>query len=232
MATFRPLTPAFHSVCGYSVGPSIPIPQNLNMMKLAIGGLLCLALSLGCVISGYAQSINSGTVTGVVIDPSGGVVRGARVLLRNPVTGYEQSVVTDDAGSFRINNIPQNNYQLTVTAPGFGAATQQVDVRSALPITANTSLKLAAGSTVVDVVENGAAVEEDPAAHQDVDRSSFLKLPTFDPGGTLNQAITYSSGGVAADANGFFHPLGDHAQTLMLIDGQPISDQQSKLFST
>ena len=67
-------------------------------------------------------------------------------------------------------------------------------------------MKLAAESTVVNVVENGAAVENDPSAHQDVDRSSFLKLPTFDPGGTLNQAITYSSGGVAADANGFFHP--------------------------
>src|SRR6185436_308157 len=163
------------------------------MMKLAIGGLLCLVL---LVASGYAQSISSGTVTGVVTDPSGGVVRGARVQLRNSVTGYEQSVGTDDTGSFRFNHIPPNNYQVTVTAPGFGAATQQVDIRSALPITANVSLKVAAESTVVNVVENGAAVEDDPSAHQDVDRSSFLKLPTFDPGGTLNQAITYSSGGV------------------------------------
>ena len=37
---------------------------------------------------------------------------------------------------------------------------------------------------------------------------------------------------MAADANGFFHPLGDHAQTSYVIDGQPISDQQSKIFST
>lgn len=41
-----------------------------------------------------------------------------------------------------------------------------------------------------------------------------------------------SSGAVAADSNGFFHPLGDHAQTSFSIDGQPISDQQSKGFST
>src|SRR5260370_37590967 len=41
-----------------------------------------------------------------------------------------------------------------------------------------------------------------------------------------------SSGAVAADSNGFFHPLGDHAQTSFSIDGQPISDQQSKAFST
>src|SRR5579871_1189286 len=53
-----------------------------------------------------------------------------------------------------------------------------------------------------------------------------------DPGGGLSSAITNSSGGVVADANGFFHPVGDHAQTSFVIDGQPISDQQSKVFST
>ncbi|MBV9442451.1 MAG: TonB-dependent receptor [Acidobacteriaceae bacterium] len=48
----------------------------------------------------------------------------------------------------------------------------------------------------------------------------------------MSQAITFSTGGVAADANGFFHPLGDHAQVSFMIDNQPISDQQSKVFST
>jgi hypothetical protein len=48
----------------------------------------------------------------------------------------------------------------------------------------------------------------------------------------LSQTITYSTGGVAADGNGLFHPLGDHAQSMFLVDGQPISDQQSKVFST
>jgi len=48
----------------------------------------------------------------------------------------------------------------------------------------------------------------------------------------LSQAITASSGGVAADANGFFHPLGDHGQVSYMLDGQPISDQQNKVFST
>ena len=37
---------------------------------------------------------------------------------------------------------------------------------------------------------------------------------------------------MAADANGFFHPAGDHAEATFVIDGQPISDQQSKVFST
>ncbi len=75
-------------------------------------------------------------------------------------------------------------------------------------------------------------METDTAAHQDVDSSAFAKLPVASPGAGLSDAITYSTGAVAADANGFFHPLGDHAQTTFVIDGQPVSDQQSKLFST
>ena len=43
--------------------------------------------------------------------------------------------------------------------------------------------------------------------------------------------MTLSSPGVAADSNGLFHGLGDHASNSFSIDGQPITDQQSKVFS-
>src|SRR5262249_48326167 len=95
----------------------------------------------------------------------------------------------------------------------------------------NVALKLGEAATTMNVESSASLVEPDPSAHQDVDRNSFLKLPAFDPGGQLSQAVTYSTGGVAADANGFFHPLGDHGQTTFVVDGQPIRDQQSKVFS-
>jgi len=191
----------------------------------------CLACFLSA-LPALSQSINSGTILGTVTDPSGAVVAGAMVRLQNSVTGYMQSVTADSSGAFRFNNVPQNNYRLTVDAPGFTSASQNVDVRNAVPITLNIPLSVAAASTSVTVEASGAQVETDPSAHQDVDRNAFLKLPMFDPAGSLSQAITFSTGAVAADANGFFHPLGDHSQTSFVIDGQPISDQQSKLFST
>ena len=67
----------------------------------------------------HAQSINSGTVSGVVTDPTNAVVRGAKVTLRNALSGYEQSVITDDMGGFRFNNIPLNPYLLRAEASGF-----------------------------------------------------------------------------------------------------------------
>jgi hypothetical protein len=202
------------------------------MIKLASATVVYLLFLASVAGLSYAQSINSGTVSGSVTDQSNAVVRGAKVTLHNPVTGYDQSTVTDESGVFRFNNIPQNGYRLTVAAPGFSSATQEVEVRSSVPMTANVSLKVAGSSTTVTVEASGAMVEQDPSAHIDVDRNQILKLPLSDPGAGLSKAIVYSTGGVADDGNGFFHPLGDHAQVGFVIDGQPISDQQSKVFST
>jgi hypothetical protein len=183
-------------------------------------------------LPGFGQSINSGTVSGTVSDPSGAVIAGAEVRLSNAVTGFNQTVATDTSGAYRFNSVPLNNYRMTVSVAGFAPATQDADVHSTLPTTVNFVLKVAAESTTVVVQAEGVQVETDPSTHQDVDRNSFLKLPSFDPGGALNQAITYSTGAVAADANGFFHPVGDHAQVGYVLDGFPITDQQSKTFST
>ena len=43
--------------------------------------------------------------------------------------------------------------------------------------------------------------------------------------------MTRTTPGVAADGNGFAHPLGEHADTSISIDNQPITDQQAKIFS-
>ena len=197
-----------------------------------IAVLLFTLVSVVCPFPTSAQSINSGTVTGTVKDPSGAIVAGAQVLLSNPVTGYQQKTITDSFGTYRFNNIPRNTYRLSAEAAGFDVSIRDVDVRSSLPITADFELKVSGRSTKMNVTASTSLVETEPSTHQDVDRSSFLKLPALNPGNQLSDIITQSTGGVAADANGFFHPLGDHAQTSYVLDGQPISDQQNKVFST
>jgi hypothetical protein len=202
------------------------------VIKFAFAATLYLLLLASLAGNSYAQSIHSGTVTGTVVDSSKAVLKGAVVTLRNPVTGFEHSTVTDETGSFRFTNVPENPYELTATFPGFNAASQQVEVRSSVPVNLAVELQVSAGATSVTVEAAGIMPEADPTAHVDVDRSQMTKIPAIDPGAGLSQAITYSTGGVAADGNGFFHPLGDHAQASFVVDGQPISDQQSKVFST
>lgn len=195
--------------------------------------LLAVASLFFFAISVFAQSLgNAGTIEGTVADPSGAMVPQATVTLTNAVTGYKQAVPSDANGAFRLLNIPPNHYRLEVRAQAFGAFTQDVVVRTSVPIAVTATLPLAAEISTVTVEAGAAAVETDPSAHVDVDRSSLTKLPNASPGGGLADAITYSTGAVSNDANGGFHPTGDHAQVSYLIDGQIISDQQSKVFST
>ena len=64
-----------------------------------------------------------------------------------------------------------------------------------------------------------------------MDRALFDKLPLESQSSSLSSLVTLASPGVAADSNGLFHGLGDHAENSFSIDGQPITDQQSKVFS-
>ena len=181
----------------------------------------------------FAQSLgNAGTIEGTVVDPSGSVVPKAAVTIHNLLTGYQQSTTTGSDGSFRLSNIPPNPYHLEVTASGFEVFSQEVTIRNSVPVQIKATLALAGSKTTVQVESSAEMIEVDPSAHTDTDRNLIMKLPEIDPGAGLSQAIVYSTGGVAADGNGFFHPLGDHAQASFVIDGQPISDQQSKVFST
>ncbi|MGA3203379.1 MAG: TonB-dependent receptor [Bryobacteraceae bacterium] len=192
------------------------------------------AALLLCPVSAFAQSLgNAGTITGTVLDQSGALVPQATVTLTSAVTGYKQTVPSGSDGTFRLTNIPPNTYHLTVSASGFTTFTQDVVIHSSVPVEVKATLPVAeAVSTVTVEASGGAQVETDPSSHTDVDRSAFARLPETTPGGGLSDAITYSTGAVVADANGSFHPTGDHAQVSYLIDGQLISDQQSKIFST
>ena len=179
-----------------------------------------------------ATSANSGTVRGSIVDPSGAAIPGASVEIRNPVSGYDQKTTADGKGAFEFDNVPFNPYHVSVIAANFQSAEMDVDVKASVPIQLiPIGLKIGTSSTTVEVVEAGDLVETDPVTHTDVDRALFDKLPLESQSSTLSSLVTLASPGVSADSNGLFHGLGDHASNSFSIDGQPITDQQSKVFS-
>jgi len=180
----------------------------------------------------HAQLGNSGSIDGVVKDASGGVLAGAKVEVSNPVSGFRRETTTGADGSFRFTNVPFNPYHLVVSAAQFESYTQDVDVRSTVPTTLQISLKVGTASTSITVESNGAdLVENDSTPHTDIDRGLFEKLPLESPSSSVSSLVTLGSPGVVADSNGLFHGLGDHAENSFSVDGQPITDQQSKVFS-
>ena len=203
--------------------------MKMSFLPGVAGFIGVLSLSPGL---GFAQSISAGTITGTVMDPSGAAIAGATVTLNNPVTNYKQTGATDQSGAFRFSNVPLGAYHLNAQAGGFAPLEQQVQVRSPVPIDVDLTLRVAGAQTSIEVQAGGVMVENVPVAHNDVDEAGLASLPVESPAAGLSSVITLSTAGVVADSNGFFHPLGDHAQTSYYIDGQPISDQQSKAFST
>lgn len=191
-----------------------------------------LLFATGCAHAAAQATGNGGTVVGTVTDPSGASVAGAQVTITNAVTGYEQSTKTDPGGEFRLANIPPNQYHLSISSPGFTTYTQDIPLHSQLPIQVKAALALSGATETVEVSASADVVENVPAAHTDVSQNLLENLPVASTGQGLSDAITLSSGGVVADSNGFFHPQGDHGETTYVVDGQPISDQQNKTFST
>ncbi len=204
--------------------------HSYKRQSLFFAVVLALALSPASV--GAQSTGTSGSISGTVADPSNAVVPNATVEIRNPVSGFYRSTMTDSSGKFSLSNVPFNPYHLTVTDPGFAPYVQDIDVRSVVPVNLSISLAVKGTSTTVTVEAAGEDLLENTSSfHTDVDRGLFDKLPLESASSSISSLVTLATPGIAADSNGLFHGFGDHAENSIVVDGQAITDQQSKVFS-
>lgn len=189
--------------------------------------VLCAGLAL---YGGPAQtSAGSSTLDVTVTDPTGAVIPGATVKVLNAVTGYSKAATTDANGVAHISSIPQHNYHVEVTAGGFQTATQDVTLRSSVPVSLSVPLQVASESTSVEVhSDTNDIVESVPMAHTDIDSSLISRLPVQSVGQGVTDVLSLSVPGIVKDSDGFIHPLGDHAETQYSYDNQPVTNQQNK----
>jgi hypothetical protein len=200
-----------------------------SSLRRAVYFFFSLFFSYALIPALLAQS-NSGTLSGVVTDPSGAVISGATVTIQNPVSGLLRNATTDSSGRFQFINLPFNAYHLTASATGFSSVAEDAEVNSTIPVNLKVALKVAGAATTV-VVDAGDLLQDSANFTTPIDRGLFEKLPLESQSSSLSSLVTLASPGVAADSNGLFHGLGDHASNSFSVDGQPITDQQSKVFS-
>jgi hypothetical protein len=79
---------------------------------------MTVAFVIMAVASLAAQTFR-GTVLGTVTDPTGALVAGAQVKVRNGSTGLERATVTSSDGSYSVPELPIGTYDVTVTQTGF-----------------------------------------------------------------------------------------------------------------
>jgi hypothetical protein len=201
-----------------------------TLLRSAVVFLPLILISFLPRLAEAGQGGASGTVTGTVSDPTGAVVAGATVTIENPVSQLERTAKSDSTGHFQFTNVPFGSYHMTVSAAGFGTYVRDVGVKSTTPVTVAAGMALGTAATTVqvtgeDLVNNAASLDTA------MDRKAFAEIPLESPSSGLSSLVTLSTPGVAADSNGLFHGLGDHAENSFSVDGQPITDQQSKVFS-
>jgi hypothetical protein len=112
---------------------------------------IILVFVLLAAISLSAQTFR-GTILGTVTDPSGAVVAGAKVSVKNQGTGLERTTDTSADGSYALPELPIGTYTVTITLTGFQTSvTTGVAVDVAGERRVDTALKTGAVSTKVEV---------------------------------------------------------------------------------
>jgi hypothetical protein len=131
--------------------------------------------------SAWAQ-VTSGSLTGVVTDPTGAVVPGAKVALTDANKGYNYPATTDAVGRYLITNLPPSTYSISVEAKGFKTYKQEgilVDVGARVSV----DVRLELGATAQAVEVTGAAPilsTQDAITGQEVDQALINDLPLVD----------------------------------------------------
>jgi outer membrane receptor protein involved in Fe transport len=192
-----------------------------------IGGML---LSLGPTV--FAQA-RIGSVQGVVKDPGGALVPNAQITVTQPVTGYRQTTQTDAQGSFKLVNLPFNTYKVRAEATGFQPAEESIDLESTVPLNVELSLSLEQTTAAVTVTtETGAMIEPDRTSSDTDIGQTILERPIGAAPSRAIESIVASTPGFVTDDNGRMHPRGSESQVQYVVDGVPITDNLSAIFST
>ncbi len=174
-----------------------------RFFKLA-AAVLCLA---ALALPAFAQS-NKGTIVGTVSDPTGAVVKDARVVATNVATGETREATTSEEGNYSIPALEPGIYKVTIDATGFSqAVVEQVKLETGARQAVDVALTAAgvSGGTVTvtaeaPLAETETSVRGDLITGKEVTdlpipQRNFTLLATLSPGVTRPFVSTLGGGG-------------------------------------
>jgi hypothetical protein len=200
---------------------------------------MSLALSLLACLSLQAQQI-TGNIRGAVTDPSGAVIHGAAVTVRQTETGLSRATTTDRNGNYVLLELPIGHYSLHVVEKGFQEYVQD-GITLSVNETASVSPHLALGSEKEQVVVSedaalieptvtsmGKVVQQRELEDLPLNGRNFSQLGLLQPGvvpltpgiaeagGSLRNGQGYAVNGQRPESNNF---LIDGANNFNGVDG-------------
>jgi hypothetical protein len=202
---------------------------------LATAGLLAVGVNVAAPPSARAQvSVSTGSLSGLVTDPQGGTITGAKVTVSNKDTGFSQSLDTNAAGGFSSGGLAPGNYTVRIEVQSFKTFQTVTKVQVGQIVTINAKLELGNSSSVVEVVSSAVQVNSEQATVQDVltaadiaqlpvNGRNFLDLATLEPGVQIQDGSTFDPTKNGYSSLSFGGRFGRSAR--VEVDGVDISDE-------
>ncbi len=135
----------------------------MTSKRLLTEMLALLVIALLMAPSLVAQSLISGDLTGTVTDPTGAVVPGATVTLRNNANGQTHTTTSSSRGTYRFSLLPPGSYAVSATARGFSKAETTAQINIGLETVADVKLAVGSSSQTVEVTSTAPLVQADNA---------------------------------------------------------------------
>ena len=135
--------------------------KSLLNLKFGAYAALCTLLLAGHALA----QIQSGTITGTIVDVSGALVPDSQITVTNDATGAARNLTTTDNGAFNFPGLPPGTYTLRVEKPGFRPVVRQSMLLTADQRLALGNIELTVGQTTeaVTVMGEAAAIHTEDA---------------------------------------------------------------------
>jgi hypothetical protein len=191
----------------------------------------------------FAQA-GAGGVHGLVTDPTGAIVPGAKVTALNQATGTSQSTLSTSAGLYSFVSLPPGSYKITASRKGFESVAQdKVSVSVDQVTTVDISLRVGSVtdtvtvSEAVDLVESGNSTVGQLISAETIDRVPLLNRDVYDlvqlsagvtpangsPNSSNAQAIiNISSGRPGVDVSSYTINGAIEGSVYYMLDGSPL----------
>jgi hypothetical protein len=140
---------------------------------------LTATLVLCCLFALPAFAALTGDVQGTVLDPTGAVVPGAKVTIKNTSTGVTRTLITDQDGQFAALQLDLGSYQVTIEKEGLRRLVETATVRSGEKTRLDASMQVGKVEEVVNVETKTATLDVATAqVSNSIDAEQIVTLPS------------------------------------------------------
>lgn len=147
-------------------------------LVLLLSLIVFFSMSFPQAITAQSSSPTSSSIVGMVTDPTGAIIVGANVSLRNINTGLERTTQVNDQGFYSLTQLAPGEYQIIVEASGFNKSTNERLILS-LGTTAllDVTLNLSQENTVIEVIDSTLINQGKTESSTNVERQTIADLP-------------------------------------------------------